>query len=167
MGAPMRCSVVSPHSIPCERTRQVPRARGVHPPRPPLLGGGKFRQRPHGHRAHQGRGIGEQRGDRRLQSRVAGIAGRDKCVADEPVASGASDGACPRSVCGNPDHRDTEARRARAPRDRRGPGASLPAPRAANLFHGHTARQSSQPKMRLPIGRLNSRAMCPRCSMVR
>ena len=38
---------------------------------------------------------------------------------------------------------------------------------SANLFHGHTARQSSQPNTRLPIGSRNSAGMWPLCSIVR
>jgi hypothetical protein len=46
--------------------------------------------------------------------------------------------------------------------------ASAPSRAArANLFHGQTARQSSQPKTRLPIALRNSGAICPLCSMVR
>ncbi len=37
----------------------------------------------------------------------------------------------------------------------------------ANLFQGQTARQSSQPKMRLPIGSRNSSGIWPLCSIVR
>src|SRR5262249_33337277 len=40
-------------------------------------------------------------------------------------------------------------------------------PACANLFHGHTARQSSQPKMRLPIAARSSRGIGPLCSIVR
>ena len=40
-------------------------------------------------------------------------------------------------------------------------------PASANLFQGQTARQSSQPKTRLPIPSRSSGAMCPLCSIVR
>ncbi len=125
------------------------------------------RQRPHRHGAHQRGVVVEPRFDQRHERRIAGIAGGDQHIAHEAVAAGALDRRAAKAG----------AKRGIVEREQLGErrvvalGSDARAwPRArccANLFHGQTARQSSQPKMRLPIAARNRGAMCPLCSMVR
>ena len=127
---------------------------------------GELAQGPDRHGAHQRRGIAEQRLDARQQGSVARVAGGDQHVAHEAVAARALDR---RAGKARAESRIVEREQLGERRvvglGARGKRASRAV--AANLFHGQTARQSSQPKMRLPMARRNSAGMWPLCSIVR
>ena len=109
----------------------------------------------------------ELRFHQRHQRRVARIAGGDQHIAQEAVAAGAFDrrAAEARAERGIVEEQQLGERRVVACRLSRLSFVSRAL--CANLFHGQTARQSSQPKMRLPIAARKRGAMCPLCSMVR
>ena len=88
----------------------------------------------------------------RQQARVARVAGGDQHVAQEAVAAGALDRRAGKARAEGARRRARAARRAAGCRSRRARAKRASRAAAANLFHGQTARQSSQPNTRLPMG---------------
>ncbi len=125
------------------------------------------RQRPHRHRPHERRSVAEQP----LAPRA-----RARALAEFPMAIRTlrTKRSRPVRLTGVPEKRARKAASSRRARSARGGAARssrwrsfASRPACANLFQGQTARQSSQPKTRLPMAARRSAGMWPLCSMVR